>query len=544
MISRNSGRKPKNLWTDAGDGGASSATSPTTSTTRPRSSPGDRRSPTPVRRSPPTSRCSTAPTPSAGSSRRCSSGSACPTRSSVACGSTSAGRSATRWPTCGCWPTPTTRSRCAASSTPRARGIGDRAEACVTALAERERIPFAGPLLRAGRTAPGMAPAVAQRDRGVQPASWTSCAPWSRPARGRPTVLEAVLEQTGYLAELHASRRPPGRDAGSRTSASSWRSAGSSRRPTPTAPSPASSSRSRWSPTPTRSPTPTARRAGVVTLMTLHTAKGLEFPVVFLTGLEDGVFPHLRSLGDPAELEEERRLAYVGITRARQRLYLSRAVVRSAWGAPSYNPPSRFLDEVPEGQWGGGGPGVAGGAPPGRGRGRRRGRGPSRPRGDPGPPPWSRATASPEAFGGGGAVAAAGGGGGGGRVGLRRGRLAPPAAPPPPPPTGWGWRPAPPCPPCGGGGGPPGAAAAAGGGARGGGAPVGGGGGGGPRIWGTTRPSIGSDRWPTPLMKTLRAIRSGCSSRAELDGITTWSRSDQKATKRVRQPAPARRARR
>ncbi len=77
---------------------------------------------------------------------------------------------------------------------------------------------------------------------------------------------------------------------------------------------------------------------GVVTLMTLHTAKGLEFPVVFLTGLEDGVFPHQRSLGDRHELEEERRLAYVGITRARQRLYLSRAVTRSAWGAAVVQP--------------------------------------------------------------------------------------------------------------------------------------------------------------------------------------------------------------
>ena len=86
---------------------------------------------------------------------------------------------------------------------------------------------------------------------------------------------------------------------------------------------------------------------GVVTLMTLHTAKGLEFPVVFLTGLEDGVFPHARSLGDQPELEEERRLAYVGVTRARERLYVSRAVVRSAWGAPSHNPASRFLDELP-----------------------------------------------------------------------------------------------------------------------------------------------------------------------------------------------------
>ena len=84
-----------------------------------------------------------------------------------------------------------------------------------------------------------------------------------------------------------------------------------------------------------------------MTLMTLHTAKGLEFPVVFLTGLEDGIFPHMRSLGDKPELEEERRLAYVGITRARERLYISRAVVRSAWGAPQHNPASRFVDGLP-----------------------------------------------------------------------------------------------------------------------------------------------------------------------------------------------------
>jgi len=85
----------------------------------------------------------------------------------------------------------------------------------------------------------------------------------------------------------------------------------------------------------------------VVTLMTLHTAKGLEFPVVFLTGMEDGTFPHMRSLNDPGELEEERRLAYVGITRARERLFISRAGSRSAFGAPQWNPPSRFLDEIP-----------------------------------------------------------------------------------------------------------------------------------------------------------------------------------------------------
>ena len=84
-----------------------------------------------------------------------------------------------------------------------------------------------------------------------------------------------------------------------------------------------------------------------VTLMTLHSAKGLEFPVVFLIGMEDGVFPHLRSLGEPDELEEERRLAYVGITRARERLYLTSAWSRNLFGSTQYNPPSRFLDEIP-----------------------------------------------------------------------------------------------------------------------------------------------------------------------------------------------------
>ena len=89
--------------------------------------------------------------------------------------------------------------------------------------------------------------------------------------------------------------------------------------------------------------------AGAATLMTLHTAKGLEFPAVFIVGMEDGVFPHMRSLGDPEELEEERRLAYVGITRAQDRLYLTSAWNRMLFGGSSYNPPSRFLQEVPEG---------------------------------------------------------------------------------------------------------------------------------------------------------------------------------------------------
>jgi DNA helicase-2/ATP-dependent DNA helicase PcrA len=87
--------------------------------------------------------------------------------------------------------------------------------------------------------------------------------------------------------------------------------------------------------------------ASTVTLMTLHNAKGLEFDVVFIAGMEDGVFPHFRSMTDTEELEEERRLAYVGITRARKRLYLTHAWSRSLFGASSYNPPSRFLNEVP-----------------------------------------------------------------------------------------------------------------------------------------------------------------------------------------------------
>ncbi len=89
--------------------------------------------------------------------------------------------------------------------------------------------------------------------------------------------------------------------------------------------------------------------AGAVTLMTLHTAKGLEFPAVFIVGMEDGVFPHMRSLGDPEELEEERRLAYVGITRAQEHLHLTSAWNRMLFGGSNYNPPSRFLQEIPDG---------------------------------------------------------------------------------------------------------------------------------------------------------------------------------------------------
>ncbi|KQX65943.1 DNA helicase PcrA [Angustibacter sp. Root456] len=231
------------------------------------------------------------------------------------------------------------------------RGIGDRAEAVVAALADRERISFVEALARADE-APGIATRSLTCIR-----SFTSLLQDLRTVvdggAGPATVLEAVLEQTGYVAELQASHDPQdetrlenlaelvqvarefeeGSPDGSLTDFLERVSLVADADEIPDDAGAGDDG--------------DAVDQGVVTLMTLHTAKGLEFPVVFLTGLEDGVFPHLRALGNNAELEEERRLAYVGITRARERLYLSRAAVRSAWGAPSYNPASRFLDELP-----------------------------------------------------------------------------------------------------------------------------------------------------------------------------------------------------
>ena len=85
-----------------------------------------------------------------------------------------------------------------------------------------------------------------------------------------------------------------------------------------------------------------------VTLMTLHSAKGLEFPNVYLMGAEEGIFPSTRSFGDNEEIEEERRLCYVGITRAKSKLYITRAKSRTLFGRTAYNPPSRFLGEIPD----------------------------------------------------------------------------------------------------------------------------------------------------------------------------------------------------
>ena len=222
------------------------------------------------------------------------------------------------------------------------RGIGERAEAALAGFAEVERISFDQALERVGEV-PGIATrsAKAVREFAVLLDELRAVA-----ADGPVAVVEAVLERTGYLAELLAEdtvesqgrvenlqelvgvvqefveRNPEGSLAEFLEQVSLVADAD-------------------------QVPTDDGSD-GVVTLMTLHSAKGLEFPVVFLTGLEDGVFPHMRTLGDPTQLEEERRLAYVGLTRARARLYLTRSVVRSAWGQPAYNPPSRFLGEVPE----------------------------------------------------------------------------------------------------------------------------------------------------------------------------------------------------
>jgi DNA helicase II / ATP-dependent DNA helicase PcrA len=243
------------------------------------------------------------------------------------------------------------------------RGIGDRAEACVEALAQRDRITFWDALRRA-EDAPGIASRSLNCIRSFVELVEELQSMVDAGERA-DVVLEEVLSRTGYLKELEDSDDPQDETrvenlaelvAVAREFADEP-VAGPSADPAdlvgPGAPTPGLSdflervalvADSDQIPD---QPDGEGQDSGVVTLMTLHTAKGLEFPVVFLTGLEDGVFPHMRSLGDQSELEEERRLAYVGVTRARERLYVSRAVVRSAWGAPSHNPASRFVDELP-----------------------------------------------------------------------------------------------------------------------------------------------------------------------------------------------------
>jgi DNA helicase II / ATP-dependent DNA helicase PcrA len=225
-------------------------------------------------------------------------------------------------------------------NTPR-RGIGDRAEACLEAFAARERIGFADALTRCGEV-PGMA---ARSARAVREFADLLDELRALVEGGMPPaeVLEAVLDRTGYLAELAASPDPQDESRVENLA----ELVGVAREFNERFPDGDVAAFLEQVSLVADADTVPGEGEGVVTLMTLHAAKGLEYPAVFLTGLEDGVFPHLRTLGDERELQEERRLAYVGITRARERLYLSRAHVRSAWGQTSYNPPSRFLDEVP-----------------------------------------------------------------------------------------------------------------------------------------------------------------------------------------------------
>ena len=230
-------------------------------------------------------------------------------------------------------------------NTPR-RGIGDRAEACVEAFARDERISFGAALERAD-VVPGLAPrslnAIQEFTSMMTGLRGVAAGPDATPA----SVLEAVLDQTGYLRELQRSSDPQDesrvdnlRELVSVASEFEEQRAGLGE------PADLDAFLEQVSLIADADSVPDAS-GGVVTLMTLHTAKGLEFPVVFLTGMEDAVFPHARSLSEPDEMAEERRLAYVGITRARSRLYVSRSLARAAWGAPVWNPPSRFLDEIP-----------------------------------------------------------------------------------------------------------------------------------------------------------------------------------------------------
>ncbi|MFJ5682466.1 ATP-dependent DNA helicase [Streptomyces sp. NPDC093099] len=261
------------------------------------------------------------------------------------------------------------------------RGIGDRAEAMIDALALRERITFPQALRRVDE-AYGMAARSAnavKRFNTLMEELRTVVESGAGPA----TVLEAVLERTGYLAELQASTDPQDEtrienlqelaavalefeqergqaaaeaagDGGAAAAAEGTGAADATAGTAGAAGTVATTGtlaefleKVALVADSDQIPDEDEDGSGVITLMTLHTAKGLEFPVVFLSGMEDGVFPHMRALGQTKELEEERRLAYVGITRARERLYLTRSSMRSAWGQPSYNPPSRFLEEIP-----------------------------------------------------------------------------------------------------------------------------------------------------------------------------------------------------
>ncbi|HLU54604.1 MAG TPA: DNA helicase PcrA [Pseudonocardia sp.] len=241
------------------------------------------------------------------------------------------------------------------------RGIGERAEEVVAAFADRERISFAA-ALRIAAEQPERIPGLATRSQRCIAAFVRLLDELTELVeQGEDTaeILEAVYARTGYTAELEASDDP--QDGSRRENLAELVTVAREFAGDAAVADLDESDVEAGAPPPGSLAAFLERVAlvadadsvpgsdeGMVTLMTLHTAKGLEFPVVFLTGWEDGVFPHMRAMGDPDELAEERRLAYVGITRAQKRLYLSRAMSRSSFGQPNANPASRFLAEVPD----------------------------------------------------------------------------------------------------------------------------------------------------------------------------------------------------
>ncbi len=227
------------------------------------------------------------------------------------------------------------------------RGIGDRAEEYVAAYAQRQRITFAEALSR-----PGDVPGLAARSVQAIERFNALIAGLREFAAGHPVaeLAEAVLDQSGYQTALEESNdlQDAARVENLQELVSVAREFDDQR--TESDGGTLADFLEQVSLVADADQIPEgAEHGGVVTLMTLHTAKGLEFPVVFLTGMEEDVFPHQRSATDEKELEEERRLAYVGITRAMRRLYLTRAVGRMWWGRPSFHRQSRFLGEIPSG---------------------------------------------------------------------------------------------------------------------------------------------------------------------------------------------------
>ncbi|ROR73635.1 DNA helicase PcrA [Bogoriella caseilytica] len=235
------------------------------------------------------------------------------------------------------------------------RGLGARAESLLAMHAERYRVSFgqaiadaaAGPVTAEsthhevlGLTGRGLKQITAFHDL------LTSLREMAEAQASPAEILDAALDRSGYLAELRASENP--QDATRVENLAELHAvAAEFRELDPDGDLGDFLERVSLVADADQLPDAGSEETGQVTLMTVHTAKGLEFPVVFVTGMEDGTFPHSRSLIDEDELSEERRLAYVALTRARQRLYVCRAAVRTAFGAPQELPPSRFLEEIP-----------------------------------------------------------------------------------------------------------------------------------------------------------------------------------------------------